>query len=101
MVSQFKISWFEASFIPQPILKLIRIQPLRYQPFSSLPSHRSPVILMLLWILHQTLHFPPLRVILAFANNPCIVCSLGENVRSSLVAMSNTDLEGVVVEPSN
>ena len=53
------------------------------------------------WVLHQILHFPRLRAILPLAKDPRFVSPLCKNARSSLVAVSDADLEGVIVEPSN
>ena len=52
-------------------------------------------------ILHQILHLPRLRAILALANDSRLVSPLCKNARSSLVAVSDADLEGVIVKPSS
>ena len=52
-------------------------------------------------LLHQTLHRPRLRAVLPLTDDSRLVCPLGENARSSLVAVGDADLEGVVVESSN
>ena len=56
---------------------------------------------MACWIPHQILDFPRLRAILPLANYSRFVSPLRKNARSSLVAMSDADLEGVIVKPSN
>ena len=56
---------------------------------------------MAYWILHQIFNFPRLRAILTLAKYSRFVSPLRKNARSSLVAMSDTDLEGVIVKPSN
>ena len=86
---------------PQPPLESTSIQPFRHQPFSSLPPRRSPEIPVARWILHQILHFPRLRAILPLANYSRFMSPPRKNARSSLVAMSDADLEGVIVHPSN
>lgn len=86
---------------PQPPLKLANIQPLRNQPFRSPPPLRSPIYPVARRILHQLLRFPRLGAILPLANASRFVGPPRENARSSLVAVSDADLEGVVVEPSS
>lgn len=86
---------------PQPPLKTTSIQPFRHQPFSSLPPRRNTEVPVACWILHQILDFPRLRAILPLANYSRFVSPLRKNARSSLVAMSDADLEGVIVKPSN
>ena len=51
------------------------------------------------WILHQFLDLLRLRAILPFADHPRFVSPLCKKTRSSLVAVGDADLEGVVVEP--
>lgn len=85
---------------PQPLLKLISIQPLRHQFLSSLPPVRSSKIQMLRGILHQILDFPRLWAILPFTDYSRLMSPLRKNARSSLITMSDADLEGVVVESS-
>lgn len=53
------------------------------------------------WILHQILDFPRLWALLPFTNYSRPMSPLRRNARSSLVTMSDADLEGVVVEPSD
>lgn len=81
---------------PQPPLK-----PSIIQPFSSLPPRRSPKIPVVYWILHLILDFPRLRAITPLANYSRFVSPLHKNARLSLVAISDADLEGVIVKPSN
>lgn len=82
-------------------LKFTSIQPFRHQPFSSLSPRRSPKIPVARWSSHQILHFPRLRAILPLVNYSRCVTPLRKNARSSLVAMSDADLKGVIVKPSN
>ena len=49
-------------------------------------------------ILHQVLDFLRLRAVLPLADDSRLVSPLGKNARSSLIAMRDADLEGVVVE---
>ncbi len=49
--------------------------------------------------LHQILHFPRLRAILALANDSRLISPLRKNARSSLVTVRDADLEGVIVKP--
>ena len=85
----------------QPSLKSTSIQPFRHQSFSSLPPPRSPKIPVARWTLHQILHFPRLRAILPLATYSGFVSPPRKNARSSLVTMSDADLESVIVKPSN
>ena len=86
---------------PQPPLKVTSIQSFRHQPFSSLPPRRSSEIPMVCGILQQLLDFPRLRAIFSLADHSRFVSPLRKNARSSLVAMSDADLKGVIVKPSN
>ena len=56
---------------------------------------------MLRWILHQVLDFLRLWAILPLTNYSRPISPLRKDARSSLITMSDADLEGVVVEPSN
>lgn len=56
---------------------------------------------MPLRIRYQALHFPRQRAILPLANNPRFIPLRRESTSSSLVAMGDTDLEGVVIEPGD
>ena len=86
---------------PQPRLKLSRIEPLGHQPLGRSPPLRNPEIPMPRRILHQRLDSPRLGAILSLTDHSRPMCPLGKDARSSLVAMGDADLEGVVVEPSN
>lgn len=90
-----------APLSPQPNLELVGIQSLRNQPFRSPPLLRSPEYPVARGILHQLLHFPRRGAILPLADASRFVGPPRENARSGLVAVSDADLEGVIVEPSN
>ena len=49
-------------------------------------------------ILHQTLHLARFRAVLPLDDDSGLVCPLRENARAGLVAVSDADLEGVVVK---
>src|SRR5437762_2078194 len=86
---------------PQPLLKFTGIQALRHQPLSSFPPLRSPEVPMPRWILHEILDFPSLWTILPFTHYSRPISPLCKHTRSSLITMSDTDLEGIIIEPSN
>lgn len=90
-----------APLSPQPPLKLASIQSLRNEPFSSLPPPGYPEIPVARRILRQFLHFLRRGAIFPLASGSRFVGPPCENARSSLVPVSDADLEGVVVEPSN
>ena len=50
-------------------------------------------------ILHQVLDFPRLRAVLPLVDDSRLVSPLGKDARASLVAVSDADLEGVIVKP--
>lgn len=86
----------------QPLVKIVRIQTLRYRISHAFPLPRIYFkATMDRWFQRKRLRSQRLRAILTFTGHPSFIGSLRKYTRACLIPMRNADLEGVVVESRN